>query len=201
MNKSFMNLEVFNKRDGTIGTVVGEDEVTISIQILDNIKAVTRKTFMRWYTVVPQEQVTEDVVENDITDEQKPSTDNYVAPKEDSIPSGEPGIGDVLRSKFLSIVKDQANQELETFYYPKEKKDVIRYNGRNVFECTTASRRFNVYCHPLSLTPMNLRRASKIHDKSWGWSLRAKYIFTTEAQWPLMKTIIVDGLYYRQKAD
>ena len=191
MKQKYLNLEVFNKRDGTIGTIIKQSENTLSIRTDDSIKEVTESSFLRWYTIVPQD--------NPVGEE--PSTEVKTEEVKKKLSSGEAGVGEKLRTRFLSIVKEQANQELDISYNEKNKQDIVRYNGRNVFECTTAKRRFNVMCHPDSLTPDNLKRADKIFPKEWGWSMRAKFVFTDVNQWPLMKTIVVDGLFYRQHAE
>jgi len=195
-----MNLEVFNKRNGTIGTVVGQDDTTILIKTGDAIKAVTENTFLRWYTIVPQDKPAEEETIKEPEKEEKKEK-KKIDEKDKSLPAGPPGVGELLREKFLSLVKEQANQHLDITYDEKNNRDIIKYNGWNVFECTTAKRRFTVLCHPKSLTPDNLKRADKVFPKEWGWSLRAKFVFTDITQTPLMKTIIVDGLFYRQKEE
>jgi len=200
MKQNYVNLEVFNKRNGTIGTVVGQDETTILIKSGDVIKAVTENTFLRWYTIVPQDKpVEKETIKEPEKEEkkEKKKTDG----KDKSLPAGAPGVGELLREKFLSLVKEQANQDLDITYDEKNHRDIVKYNGRNVFECTTAKRRFNVLCHPKSLTADNFKRADKVFPKEWGWSLRAKFVFTDITQVPLMKTIIVDGLFYRQREE
>lgn len=200
MKQNYVNLEVFNKRNGTIGTVVSQDETTILIKSGDAIKAVTENTFLRWYTIVPQDKPAEkETIKEPEKEEkkEKKKTDE----KDKSLPAGPPGVGELLREKFLFLVKEQANQDLDITYDEKNNRDIIKYNGWNVFECTTAKRRFNVLCHPKSLTPDNFKRADKVFPKEWGWSLRAKFVFTDITQIPLMKTIIVDGLFYRQKEE
>lgn len=203
MKQNYVDLEVFNKRNGTTGTVVSQDETTISIKCGDAIKAVTESTFLRWYTIVPQDKPVEKEKEPKMVPmpgTQDPDWGEKASGKK-VLPSGDPGIGEQLRDKFLSIVKEQSNQHLDITYDEKNHKDIIKYNGRNVFECTTAKRRFNVLCHPKSLTPDNLKRATEIFPKEWGWSLNVKFVFTDINQWPLMKTIIVDGLFYRQREE
>ena len=59
MKQNYVDLEVFNKRNGTTGTVVSQDETTISIKCGDTIKAVRESTFLRWYTIVPQDKPAE----------------------------------------------------------------------------------------------------------------------------------------------
>jgi len=218
MKQSYLNLEVFNKRNGTTGTVVGQDETTISIKSGDAIKAVTESTFLRWYTIVPQDKPAEKETSKEpemmpMPGTQDPDWGEKAAGKktekkeekkveeDKSLPAGSPGVGEQLREKFLTLVKQQANQHLDITYDEKNHRDIVKYNGRNVFECTTAKRRFNVLCHPKSLTADNFKRADKVFPKEWGWSLRAKFVFTDITQIPLMKTIIVDGLFYRQKEE
>lgn len=209
MKQSYVDLEVFNKRNGTTGTVVSQDETTISIKCGDAIKAITESTFSRWYTIVPQDKPVEKEKEPETVpvprtqdrDWGEKASGNKENPEKKILPASVPGIGDQLREKFLFLVKEQANQSLDITYNEKSKQDIIKYNGRNVFECTTAKGRFNVMCHPNSLTPDNLKRAERIFPKEWGWSMRARFIFTDLAQWPLMKTIIVDGLFYRQREE
>jgi hypothetical protein len=219
MKQSYVNLEVFNKRNGTTGIVVSQDETTISIKSGDAIKAVTENTFLRWYTIVPQDKPAEKETSKEPEMVPMPGTQDQdwgekaAGKKEEkkeekktdegdkSLPAGSPGVGEQLREKFLALVKEQANQHLDITYDDKNHRDIVKYNGRNVFECTTAKRRFNVLCHPKSLTPDNLKRATKIFPKEWGWSLNVKFVFTDINQWPLMKTIIVDGLFYRQREE
>jgi hypothetical protein len=220
MKQSYVNLEVFNKRNGTIGIVVSQDETTISIKSGDAIKAVTESSFLRWYTIVPQDKPAEKETSKEPEMVSMPGTQDQdwgerASGKKDKpekkeseedenkkvLPAGAPGIGDQLRDKFLSLVKQQANQHLDITYDEKNHRDIVKYNGRNVFECTTAKRRFNVLCHPKSLTADNFKRANKVFPKEWGWSLSAKFVFTDINQWPLMKTIIVDGLFYRQREE
>lgn len=214
MKQNYVDLEVFNKRNGTTGTVVSQDETTISVKCGDAIKAVTESTFLRWYTIVPQDKPVEKEKAKEPETVPMPGTQDHdgrekaSGRKEDTdekdkkvLPSGDSGIGEQIRDKFLSIVKEQSNQHLDITYNEKNHRDIIKYNGRNVFECTTAKRRLNVLCHPKSLTPDNLKRATEIFPKEWGWSLNAKFVFTDLTQIPLMKTIIVDGLFYRQREE
>ena len=221
MKQSYVNLEVFNKRNGTTGTVVSQDETTISIKSGDAIKAVTESTFLRWYTIVPQDKPAEketskepEMVPMPVPGTQDQDWGEKAAGKKEekkeekktdeedkSLSAGSPGVGEQLREKFLALVKEQANQHLDTTYDEKNHRDIVKYNGRNVFECTTAKRRFNVLCHPKSLTADNFKRANEVFPKEWGWSLSAKFVFTDMTQIPLMKTIIADGLFYRQREE
>lgn len=206
MSQSRINLEVFCKRNGTRGIIVAEDDNILTIQTDGINKTVTESTFKRWYTIVPQEQEQSSEVVQPVQSEESISSnqneDNVAEPKGKSErlnPSGEVGIGLELRKKFIEIVKNGANQSLDFTYDEKNCRDVIKYNGKNVFECTTARRRFNVLCHQKALTPDNIKRASKIHPKDWGWVLNVKFVFTEMSQVPLMRSIVTDSLYYRQK--
>lgn len=196
MSQSRVNLEVFCKRDGSQGVVVAESNGTLTIQTNGINKTVTENTFKRWYTIVPQ-----DIEPNEESESNKQdTTEQEVAEKSKRPnPSGEVGAGIELRKKFIEIVKGHANQSLDFTYDEKNNRDIIKYNGRNVFECTTARRRFNVLCHAKALTPDNIKRADKVYPKEWGWVLNVKYVFTDMSQVPLMRSIITDSLFYRQK--
>lgn len=191
MTQSILNLEVFNKRNGVTGVVVAEDNQTVTIQTDGINKVVTRGTFKRWYNIIPQENKEKEPDEQTVTEAE-------VSEDGKGMPAGEWGAGDQLRKKFLGIIKSKANQLLDFSYDDKLKRDIVKYNGKNVFECTTANRRFNVLCHPKALTPDNLQRADKVFPKEWGWALSVKFIFTDLSQVPLMHSIITDSLFYRQ---
>ena len=207
---SLMGKSVFNKRTGLMGTVVGEDGLTLMIDTQGTVKTVTRSTFTRWFKVV-EDDVPE--VEEKKEEEQVVSTPETSETEESSTetkeeeekekgtrfnPSGDKGIGQQLADKFLYLVKDMANQDLDITSDESGNKLVIKYNGKNIFECTTAKRRFSVLCHPDSLTAQNVKNAFKVFPKEWGWALRAKFVFTSIDEVPLMKSIITDGMFYRQ---
>lgn len=213
MSQSRINLEVFCKRNGTRGIVVAESNGTLTIQTDGVNKVVTEGTFKRWYTIVPQDKKEENpMVPMPGTEDpnwgekhrgnNSDESENCDEPEEKSKklnPSGEVGVGLELRNKFIEIVKNHANQSLDFTYDNKNNRDIIKYNGRNVFECTTARRRFNVLCHSKALTPDNIKRAERVFPKEWGWVLNVKYVFTDMSQVPLMRSIITDSLFYRQK--
>ena len=215
MSQSRINLEVYCKRDGTRGIVVAEDGNILTIQTNGVNKAVTESTFKRWYTIVPQDRVEPEMVpmpgtespdwgekhRNGTSAKSKGSDKPSTATKE-VIPSGEAGVGLELRRKFIELVKKGANQSLDFTYDEKNNRDIIKYNGKNVFECTTARRRFNVLCHSKALTPDNLKRAHKVFPKEWGGVLNAKFVFTELSQTPpLMRCIITDSLFYRREEE
>lgn len=197
MTQSKLGMNVYNKRNGTQGVVVSESADGFVIQTEGVNKMVTLGTFKRWYTIIPADgndnvQPVADKIEEADKPEEAESKTKRVQP------AGEYGVGIKLRNKFLDMVKYQANQSLDFTYDAKNKRDIIKYNGKNVFECTTANKRFNVLCHPKALTPDNLQRADSVFPKEWGWALSAKFVFTDLSQAPLMKSIITDSLYYRQ---
>ena len=201
MFQSRVNQEVFCKRNGTRGVVVAEDKDILTIQTDGVNKTVTESTFKRWYTLVPQDKEENPMVPmpgTETPDWGEKHWGSEAAPK-DKLPSGESGIGLELRNKFIQMVKNGANQSLDFTYDDKNNRDIIKYNGKNVFECTTARRRFNVLCHSKALTPDNLRRANKVFPKDWGWVLNVKFVFTDMSQVPLMRSIITDSLYYRRE--
>lgn len=212
MSQSRVGLEVFCRRNGLRGVVIGDSNGLITIQTGEVNKAVTETTFKRWYTIVPQDNKEYGPMmpmpgtdgnwgekhwgnSSEADDESTVSEDN----SREATPAGVVGIGLDLRNKFIDIVKSSANQSLDFTYDEKNNRDIIKYNGKNVFECTTARRRFNVLCHSKALTPDNVKRANKVFPKEWGWVLNVKFIFTDMSQVPLMRSIITDSLYYRQK--
>ena len=183
LTDNLIGRKIYCKRNGLTFEVLTQDDITLTIQMDDITKVITHGTFNRWYTVVPEEG------------------DKPVVKQGDHLPAGEAGVGYELRDKFVQLVKDQANQDLELIVDKVNRKDTLRYNGRNVFECSYSSKRFNVMCHPNSLTPDNVPRAYKIFPKEWGWVLRAKFVFTSFSQTALMRSIIIDGLFYRQREE
>lgn len=201
MSQSRVNLEVFCKRNGTRGIVVSEDKDILTIQTNGVNKTVTESTFKRWYTIVPQDKEENPMVPMPGTESPDWGEKHWGSEStpNDKPPSGESGIGLELRKKFIQMVKSGANQSLDFTYDEKNNRDIIKYNGKNVFECTTARRRFNVLCHSKALTPDNIKRANKVFPKDWGWVLNVKFIFTDMSQVPLMRSIITDSLYYRQE--
>lgn len=206
---SLMGKSVFNKRTGLMGTVVGEDGLTLMIDTQGVVKTVTRSTFTRWFNVVEDDkpeveeekkEEVKDVPTPETSEPEVSSTDQEESKEKGSRfnPSGDKGIGQQLADKFLYLVKDMANQDLDITADESGNKLVIKYNGKNIFECTTAKRRFSVLCHPDSLTAQNVKNAFKVFPKEWGWALRAKFVFTSLDDVPLMKSIITDGMFYRQ---
>lgn len=190
------DLEVFNKRSGVKGIIVADNGDTLVVESNGINKTITDRTFHRWYTVIPQDKP-EPFEERET---EKVETPQEVAPTEPT-DSKFVKVGEAIeiRKRFIELVKHMANQNLDFTYDDKNKRDIIKYNGRNVFECTTTRRKFNVLCHSKALTPDNIKRAEKVFPKEWGWALNVKFIFTSEDQIPLMKSIITDSLFYRQR--
>ena len=204
---SLMGKSVYNKRTGLMGNVVGEDGLTLMIDTQGIIKSVTRGTFTRWFTVVeddPKEETVSKepesapVDESPKTDEVTDSPPSPAAKAPRNTPSGEKGVGEALCEKFLYLLKDMANQDLDITFKQEGKYIVVKYNGKNVFELSVANRRLSVFSHPNSLTPTNKSLVTKMFPKEGGWFLRAKFVFTSLDEVPLMKSIITDGLFYRQ---
>lgn len=197
--ENLVGKEVFNKRSSVFGVVIEQDEANVSIELRSGeVKVISHSTFKRWWTETPSaepftEQEKEAMKQEDAQPASAPSRGGVVRP------AGEAGIGLKLRDKFIAMVKDYGVEGVEVFYKPETRSDVVKLNGRNVFECTHADRRFNVLCHPDSLTPDNKKKITKLFPKEWGWSLRAKFVFTEMTQGPLMKSIISDGLFYRSE--
>ena len=194
--------EVFCKRNGATGVVTLVDPQTVSITIGNENKSYTHSTFNRWWTVVPQEKTDEEIqqeqeeTEDTSIDEQEEGTEKKTRR---TYPSGEPGIGVQLRDKFISLITDLNIDEVVVFHNDENHTDIVKFKGVNVFECSYANRRFNVLAHPDSLSPINRKKVIQMHPKEWGWSLRAKFVFTELTQWPLMSSIISDGFFYRRE--
>jgi len=170
-----------------MGVVIGEDGLTTTINTQGDVKTVSHRVFTRWYTVVEEEK------SNVLTEKKKKPVKGTRFN-----PSGTKNIGVQIADHFFYLVKDMANQDLDITVDNIKKKVIIKYNNKNIFECTTTKYRFSVLCHPASLTAHNTRAAFKIFPKEWGWALRAKFVFTTLDEYPLMKSIITDALFYRQ---
>lgn len=202
LKNSLVGKSVFDKRSGLMGKVLSEDSLTLGIEVNGVNKTVTHTTFKRWYRVIEDETSTTPVNEKTDAPIDKSSKVDIEKPKVSRCnPSGEKGVGEQLCQKFLYYIKDMANQDLDITTIKKGKYLVIKYNGKNAFECAIANRRISVFCHPKSLTPYNLQRVTRMFPNKNGWYLCAKYVFTSLDESPLMKSIITDGLYYRRNKE
>ena len=193
---SIVGREVYDKRAGLMGKVLKEDGLSLVIEFSTEsgttTKTITPSTFKRWYRLLDPEP--EGSVEAPV--EQK----NERAPVPEH-QKGAVGVGSALCNLFVATVKSSANQDLEITGTKDKRGVVIKYNGRNVFEITVCKRRLVVMCHPKSLAPANVAQVTKQYPKEFGWPLSAKFVFTDDAQLPLMRSIINDGLFYRQIVD
>lgn len=204
---SIVGRDVYDKRRGVMGRVVKEDGLSLVIEFstADNTvtKTITPSTFKRWYRLLPEEPKQ--------CESQEPATvepENVQAIAEHTkgkgsvtVPDdqkGAVGVGSALCSLFLSTVKSTGNQDIEVKTTSDKRAVVVKYNGRNVFEITVCKRRLVVMCHPKSLSPANVKKVTKQYPKEFGWPLSSKFVFTDDSQLPLMRSIITDGLYYRQ---
>lgn len=190
---SIVGREVYDKRAGIMGKVLKEDGLSLVIEFSTpdgtKTKTITPSTFKRWYRLLDPEPVEE--------------TSAPVEEKEErgAIPEdqkGAVGAGSALCGLFLTTVKEAANQDLDITGTKDKRAVVIKYNGKNVFEVTVCKRRLVVLCHPKSLAPANVPYVTKQYPKEFGWPLSAKFVFTDDSQLPLMRSIINDGLFYRQ---
>lgn len=190
---SIVGREVYDKRAGVMGRVLREDGLSLVIEFSTpegtKTKTITPSTFKRWYRLVDPEPVEETPAPVEETKERGP------VPEEQK---GAVGAGSALCNLFLDTVKGAANQDLEVTGTKDKRSVVVKYNGKNVFEITVCKRRLVVVCHPKSLAPANVAQITKQYPKEFGWSLSSKFVFTDDAQLPLMRSIINDGLYYRQ---
>lgn len=193
---SIVGREVYDKRAGIMGKVLKEDGLSLVIEFSTSegttTKTITPATFARWYRLLDPEP-----------------EDNSSAPAEEkkesrAVPEdqkGAVGVGSALCNLFVATVKSSANQDLDITGTKDKRNVVVKYNGRNVFEITVCKRRLVVMCHPKSLAPANVSKVTKQYPKEFGWPLSAKFVFTDDAQLPLMRSIINDGLFYRQIVD
>ena len=193
---SIVGREVYDKRAGVMGKVLKEDGLSLVIEFSTaegtTTKTITPATFRRWYRLLDPEPAEE--------------TPDPVETKKErgSVPEdqkGAVGVGSALCNLFVETVKSSANQDLEITGTKDKRNVVIKYNGRNAFEITVCKRRLVVMCHPKSLAPANVAQVTKQYPKEFGWPLSAKFVFTDDAQLPLMRSIINDGLFYRQIVD
>ena len=219
---SIVGREVYDKKAGLMGKVVREDGLSLVIQFPAPdeggepvVKTITPNTFKRWYKLVDEDPAPDKGTEESAepaADTEQPQQEGGDEPAPEaaakitrrhqtSVPDdqkGAKGVGQTLTNMFLELIKAKANQDLEVSKTKDPRMTVIKYNGKNVFEITTALRRMVVLCHGKSLTPENKKQATKIYPDSFGWPLNTKFVFTEEAQKPLMVSIITDGLFYRQ---
>ena len=193
---SIVGREVYDKRAGIMGKVLKEDGLSLVIEFSTaegtTTKTITPSTFKRWYRLLdpdPAEETPDPVEEKK---ERGPVPEDQ---------KGAVGAGSALCNLFLDTVKEAANQDLDITGTKDKRSVVVKYNGRNVFEITVCKRRLVVMCHPKSLAPTNVAQVTKQYPKEFGWPLSAKFVFTDDAQLPLMRSIINDGLFYRQIVD
>ena len=218
---SIVGRDVYDKRAGLMGKVLKEDGLSLVIEFSTEngttTKTITPATFKRWYRLMdpePEEEVNGTQAETmPMPGTEDPNwgekhwgPDGPVRPKKEkgSVPEdqkGAVGVGSALCNLFLKTVKNSANQDLEVTGTADKRCVVVKYNGRNVFEMTVCKRRLVVMCHPKSLCATNMYQVTKLYPKEFGWPLSAKFVFTDDAQLPLMRSIINDGLYYRQIVD
>lgn len=193
---SIVGREVYDKRAGLMGKVLKEDGLSLVIEFSTEngttTKTITPSTFKRWYRLLDPEPAEEAPAPTEERKERGPIPEDQ---------KGAVGVGSALCNLFVSTVKSAANQDLEITGTKDKRSVVIKYNGRNVFEITVCKRRLVVMCHPKSLAPANVAQVTKQYPKEFGWPLSAKFVFTDDAQLPLMRSIINDGLFYRQIVD
>lgn len=193
---SIVGREVYDKRAGVMGKVLKEDGLSLVIEFSTaegtTTKTITPATFKRWYRLLDPEPAEETPAP---VEEKK---ERGAVPEDQK---GAVGVGSALCNLFVATVKSSANQDLEITGTKDKRNVVVKYNGRNVFEITVCKRRLVVMCHPKSLAPANVAQVTKQYPKEFGWPLSAKFVFTDDAQLPLMRSIINDGLFYRQIVD
>ena len=193
---SIVGREVYDKRAGIMGKVLKEDGLSLVIEFSTadgtTTKTITPATFKRWYRLLDPEPEEETPAPVEEKKERGAVPENQ---------KGAVGVGSALCNLFVATVKSSANQDLDITGTKDKRNVVVKYNGRNVFEITVCKRRLVVMCHPKSLAPANVAQVTKQYPKEFGWPLSAKFVFTDDAQLPLMRSIINDGLFYRQIVD
>lgn len=193
---SIVGREVYDKRAGIMGKVLKEDGLSLVIEFSTaegtTTKTITPATFKRWYRLLDPEPA------EDAPAPEEDKKERGAVPEDQK---GAVGVGSALCNLFVATVKSSANQDLEITGTKDKRNVVIKYNGRNVFEITVCKRRLVVMCHPKSLAAANMYQVTKLYPKEFGWPLSAKFVFTDDAQLPLMRSIINDGLFYRQIVD
>jgi len=200
---SIVGREVYDKRAGVMGREVKEDSLSLVISFStadgDIKKTITPATFRRWYKLLDEETAEESpAVEQSSTPEPEKGDTRKSRRSVPDEHKGPVGVGSALSNIFVDIIKESANQDLDVVGTKDKRNLVIKYNGRNVFEITVCKRRLVVMAHPKSLSAVNMRQAVKQYPDSFGWPLSVKFVFTDDSQMPLMRSIINDGLYYRQ---
>ncbi len=193
ISRSLVNTEVYNVREGTTAKIVavGQDSISLEVGKQKIPKVVTARTFERWYKIIPQ-----DKPEKENKETKKPSRKKVQTKDLENSTKGE-----ALLARFIQIIKQTADEgEILDFTYKElNNKVIVKYNYRNVFEIYVSRARLIVYAHPKSLTPINKKFYERLVPKEWGWPLSAKYVFEEldERREALMRSIVVDGLFYR----
>lgn len=113
------------------------------------------------------------------------------------LPKGEKGCGFELHKLFKQLIRNNVPQGdvLDYKFNPKSSTWVYRLNGKNIFECTESKYRFCVLANPKALTPQLLAQAYTTYPKERNWVLATRFVFTSQNQQPLMKTVALAGIY------
>lgn len=116
--------------------------------------------------------------------------------------SSKPRVGQELLNKFLKIynfyVKDLDH---EMTYNPKTRTFYLAVNGKNVFKIIHSKYQIMVFAHPKSLSTRALKqRVDKDCSSEWNINLSSKFVFkeNTVDEEAVMKSLIVDGVFYRK---
>lgn len=209
--KSFVDKEVLCKRDQSHGLVVAQSSTSVTVETAGVAKEVSWSTFNRWYKVVDEDAEPDDkeALAKAVKREKEKEAKAVVAPAEhkpvekESEPEESYAIGIKYRASFLDLVAELtsllSHDKIETFYKPETRTDIVRVNGRNAFECVMAKKKYSILCHPDSLAPETLKRATKLFPKEWGWALRAQYIMGEDMPFTVIRGVVTDGIYYRSK--
>lgn len=214
--KSFVDKEVLCKRDQSHGIVVAQTNTSITIESAGVSKEISWSTFTRWYKVVDEDSEADDkealkkaVAREQAREAQRAAevttSDTEPVSRRKKLETAtnegdEEGVR--YRASFFQMINSNAaclSDKIDIIHKPETKQDIVKCNGRNIFECTLSKKKYTILCHPDSLAPETLKRATKIFPKEWGWALRAQFVIDSADMATVIRAVVNDGMYFRSK--
>lgn len=188
------NMKVLNRRTLLTGTVVKIDDEMIYIDVDSvGVKCVTHSNFERWWVEDrPEEEIKEAKKEVDAIVKETEIEDTTHRDRGEST-------GKELMDIFSSIIRSYNDKNL-VIQYTKSVDAKVLYKGKAVFYVRINRRKLVVLAHPDSLTADNRRRMDKLYPAEWNKVLRARFVFQSPSQSPIMRSIISDGIFYRKNS-
>lgn len=194
---SVVGREVFDKVRGLTGTVVREDGLSLVILFIlpdgsSEKKIVTPGIFRTNYR---------------LTENRHTLADLFYAPKfeQDRVNTrtiqGEKGIGPYLWNEFNQILKLYANQNLDIHVSKDSRHVTIIYNSKVAFRVVVSSRRLTVTCNIKALSPISRKFCYVKNEHNATMATYGMFVFTKRSDSPVMRAVIVDGLFYCQIID